>query len=204
MDKIENPVVHDLNKLWETNWELTKFKDPKNDIAYQIQEGDLKVEEAVDEYPHDFISYDKFGGNAGTDVGLKALIYWAGNGAGSGASFPSAPSPSNLFNKANANLMVSANNAAAAHTDTYSTMTSPAYHTMDTSFPDMAAAWDGTYGWVVTWQATYESGTGEIAWESYAVANAGSTPVILNRFASSKGTKGSGESWTLACKIGFK
>jgi hypothetical protein len=54
------------------------------------------------------------------------------------------------------------------------------------------------------WRATFGSSDANYAWEEYTVVNAASdTGKNLNRKCSSKGTKASGETWTLSLQITF-
>jgi hypothetical protein len=54
-------------------------------------------------------------------------------------------------------------------------------------------------------RSTWGTSDGNFAWEEYSASNAsgGDTGININRKISSKGTKASGETWTLSLKICF-
>ncbi len=53
------------------------------------------------------------------------------------------------------------------------------------------------------WRATFGSGDANEAWNEYAVDNGAAAHKLLNRKVESKGTKVSGETWTLSLQITF-
>jgi hypothetical protein len=68
---------------------------------------------------------------------------------------------------------------------------------MDTNYPART-------GQTAEWRATFGSGDANYAWEEYTVVNASSdSGKNLNRKTASKGTKSSGETWTLSLQITF-
>jgi hypothetical protein len=66
---------------------------------------------------------------------------------------------------------------------------------------------DGGYpqrsGQVASWKGTFGDGVAEFAWEEFTVDNGAAGDVNLNRYVTSKGTKGSGETWVLTVQITF-
>jgi peroxiredoxin len=75
--------------------------------------------------------------------------------------------------------------------------TNKTYKAMDSTFPTRATQ-------VCTWQATFASGDANYSWQEYTVVNASSdTGKNLNRVCADKGTKASGETWTLQLAITF-
>jgi len=101
------------------------------------------------------------------------------------------------WDNTNARLGVGNSNTAADPTQTALQGASKTFKAMDTSYPQKS-------GQTAEWRATYGTTEGNHAWEEYTVVNAADdTGKNLNRKVESKGTKASGESWTLSLKITF-
>jgi hypothetical protein len=67
---------------------------------------------------------------------------------------------------------------------------------MDATYPQRS-------GQIAEWRSTFGSGDANEAWNEYAVDNGATAHKLLNRKVESKGTKASGETWTLSLKITF-
>jgi hypothetical protein len=89
-------------------------------------------------------------------------------------------------------------NAAESATQTgLQAATNKTYKAMDATYPQRSNQ-------TAEWRATFGSAEANYAWEEYTVVNAASdTGKNLNRKISSKGTKASGETWTLSLQITF-
>ena len=102
------------------------------------------------------------------------------------------------WDSGNARCGVGNSNAAENATQVALQGASKDWHAMDATYP--------TYGTsqYATWKSTFDTGHAEWAWEEYTVVNsADDSGANLNRKISSKGTKGSGETWvlTIQCTI---
>ena len=102
------------------------------------------------------------------------------------------------WDNANARLGVGDSNAAESATQTgLQAATNKTYKAMDATYPQRSNQ-------TAEWRATFGSSEANYAWEEYTVVNASSdTGKNLNRKISSKGTKASGETWTLSLQITF-
>ena len=71
-----------------------------------------------------------------------------------------------------------------------------ARYSMDSGYPTVSSN-------VITWRSTFTSLTANFAWKEYSLRNKNvqTTGIALNRLQSSKGTKVSGETWTLQLQI---
>ena len=125
------------------------------------------------------------GGNLALNEGLNYI--WDRVCAGSGTA----------LDAANAYIGVGDSNAAADATQTgLQASTNKLYKGMDSGYP--------TYGTdqKVTLKATFGTNDANFAWEEWTVANGNSDAAVnLNRKVESKGTKPSGEVWTLTCVL---
>jgi hypothetical protein len=85
---------------------------------------------------------------------------------------------------------------SAAHTDLQGGSTAEA--AMDATYPSLAST-------TMTWRATFDTSTGNFAWEEVAVKNGSgavsATVKLLNRKVQSFGTKVSGATWTMSLAI---
>ena len=103
-----------------------------------------------------------------------------------------------IWDNSNARLGVGDSNVAADPSQTgLQAASNKTYKAMDATYPQRS---DQT----AEWRATFGSADANYAWEEYTVVNAASdTGKNLNRKVSSKGTKSSGETWTLSLQITF-
>jgi hypothetical protein len=139
------------------------------------------------QFPEAFINTEEFESNVALNEGLQALI---GLIAGIGSE--------TAWNNANAYLGVGDSNAAENATQTgLQAATNKLWKAMDATYPQRTNQ-------MCDWRATFGSSDANYAWEEYTVVNASSdTGKNLNRKISSKGTKASGETWTLSLQITF-
>jgi hypothetical protein len=171
---------------WKAKWRIDKFKDPAKEVSRALQTG-MPMEQAVSLYGEAFICTEKFESNIALNEGLQALIELA-----CGISTPA------KWDNSNARLGVGDSNAAEDPSQTgLQAATNKAYKAMDGSYPQRS-------GQTVEWRATFGTDEANFAWEEYTVVNAADdSGVNLNRKIASKGTKASGETWTLSLQINF-
>jgi len=169
---------------WKAEWTIYKWKDLDNRIAAFLQQG-RSIEDttrffgtqAVIEAMHD---------NVALNEGLGELIDII-----CGLGTPT------KWDNSNARLGVGNSNTAAQATDTGLLGASKTFKAMDATYPQKSNQ-------TAEWRSTFGSAEGNYAWEEYTVVNAADDAgKNLNRKVESKGTKSSGETWTLSLKITF-
>jgi hypothetical protein len=171
---------------WKSSWQITKFTDPRGEIAQMLKEG-LDVETAKTVFGSAFIGMESVTSNIALNEGLQELIDII-----CGLGTPT------KWDNANAYLGVGDSSTAEAATQTgLQAATNKTFKPMDTNYPARTNQ-------TVEWRATFEGSDANYAWEEYTVVNAASdTGKNLNRKTASKGAKVSGETWTLSLKITF-
>jgi hypothetical protein len=171
---------------WKARWRIDKFKDPTGEVARKLQAG-MRIAEAVNLHAQAFIGTEEFESNIALNEGLQELIDII-----CGLGTPT------KWDNSNARLGVGDSNAAESASQTgLQASTNKTFKTMDTSYPSRTNQ-------TAEWRATFGSSEANYAWEEYTVVNASSdTGKNLNRKTSSKGTKASGETWTLSLQITF-
>ncbi len=169
---------------WRAHWRLDKFHDPTGEIARVLQAG-LPMAEALQRYKDAFLGTEEWMQNLALNVGLQNLIDII---CGIGTT--------TLYNNANARLGVGSDATAAAATQTDLLDASPTWKAMDATYPQRSNQ-------TAEWRATFGSAEANKAWEEYAVDNGSSAHKLLNRKVESKGTKSSGETWTLSLQVSF-
>jgi len=171
----------------KSKWRIDKFRDPTGQIERDLRAG-KRLQEAIEDYEKFYIGTEEFEGNIALNEGLQELIRLI---AGTGDT-PTA------WNNANAYLGVGDSNAAENATQTgLQAATNKTWKAMDATYPQRTNQ-------TCDWRATFGSGDANYTWEEYTVVNAADdTGVNLNRKISSKGTKASGETWTLSLQITF-
>jgi hypothetical protein len=170
---------------FKTEWRIDKFKDPSDLIAKTLESG-IRIEEAIAEAGENFLGCEVFEGNLGLNEGLQELIDCV-----CGLGTPT------KWDESNARLGVGDGTASADATQTGLQGTNKTFKAMDTGYPQRSAQ-------TTEWRATFGSAEGNHAWEEYTVVNAADdSGKNLNRKVESKGTKVSGETWTLSLKITF-
>jgi len=170
---------------WKSEWRLAKFRDPTGKIAAHLRAG-MKVKDAIEAFAEAFVGVENWERNVALNEGLGELIdVLCGLG-----------SPTKWDN-ANARLGVGDSSTATSPTQTGLQGANKAFKVMDDTYPKRA---DQT----AEWRATFGSEEGNFAWEEYTVVNASDDAgKNLNRCIIGKGTKASGESWTLSLKVTF-
>jgi len=171
---------------WKAQWQLHRFRDPDGAYARFMQNGG-SIEDALKLFGDRYLGCEQWEGNLGLQEGRAELIDII-----CGLGTPT------KWDNTNARLGVGDSNAAPAETQTgLQAATNKAWKAMDTGYPQRSAQ-------TAEWRATFGSAEANFAWEEYTVVNAADdTGKNLNRCTASKGTKQSGESWTLSLKITF-
>lgn len=171
---------------WNSKWALWKFKDPDGEYTRFMQEGG-SIEEALNFFQDRLVGTEEWEGNLGLQEGRQELIRLIADTDGSPVK----------WDNTNARIGVGTSSTAPVETQTGLLGASKDFHPMDTSYPSRSAQ-------TCEWRATFGDTHAEFAWEEYTVVNAADdTGMNLNRCTASKGTKPSGESWTLSLKITF-
>jgi hypothetical protein len=170
---------------WKAKWRIDRFKDPMGEISKALQLG-MSMEEAIRKYGQQYLYSSEFESNVALNEGLQKLIELA-----CGISTPT------KWDSAKARLGVGNGVTAEDPAQTGLVGGSKTYKAMDGTYPQRS-------GQTAEWRSTFASGDANYAWEEYTVVNAADDAGDnLNRKISSKGTKSSGESWTLSLKITF-
>jgi len=168
---------------WKTTWQLDKWSDSEGEIE-ELSKSGLTIEDILKHHPNNLIETQRFKGNVALNEGLQQLIDVI-----CGISSPT------LWDNTNARVGVGTSITAADPTDT-GLLGTTAFASMDGGYPQRStqtASWKGTFG----------DGTAEFAWEEFTVDNGAVGDINLNRYVTSKGTKGSGETWVLTVEIAF-
>jgi hypothetical protein len=176
-----------LDKIgWKARWRINKFHDPDDMIAEGLRSG-LGMSEALQLHREAFLGTEEWNANIALNEGLQELIDII-----CGLGTPT------KWDNTNARLGVGDSNTAEAATQTgLQAATNKTYKAMDASYPQRTNQ-------TAEWRATFSSSDANYAWEEYTVVNATSdSGKNLNRKISSKGTKASGETWTLSLQITF-
>lgn len=169
---------------WKAQWRIDKFKDPEDTVAKTLRAG-IPMQEAISLYAKAFICTEVFEANIALNEGLQELIDII-----CGLGTPT------KWDNSNARLGVGDSNAAENASQTgLQAATNKTFKAMDATYPQRSNQ-------TAEWRATFGSAEANYAWEEYTVVNAASdTGKNLNRKISSKGTKSSGETWTLSLQI---
>lgn len=161
-------------------WVVDRFNDPTGEIEKALRNG-APLENFLDAH----IGHEEFEGNLGLNEGLAELIDII-----IGAGTPT------KWDNTNAYLGTGTSNTAAQATDV-GLLGSPVYKAMDSTYPQRSNQ-------TAIWRSTFGTSDANQAWEEFTVSNTNSnTGKNLNRKVESKGTKASGETWTLQLQITF-
>src|SRR5690606_17624064 len=99
------------------------------------------------------------------------------------------------FNNANAHIGVGDSNTAAAAGQTdLQASTNKLRKAMEATFPSRS-------GQTLSFKSDLGPSDANFAWEEWAIFNASTSGVMLNRKVESKGTKTSSDTWTITCQI---
>lgn len=177
---------------FKTEWRIDKFRDPTGEIANILRAG-AKVEDVARQFPEAFIGSTMEEGNIALLEGLYLLT-----GLISGIDTLSAK-----WDSSNAYLGVGDSSTAESASQTGLQGSNKTYKGMDATYPQRAAN-EGASEQYVEWRATFGADEANYAWNEFTVANGNSDAAKnLNRKVAAKGTKASGETWTLSLKITF-
>ncbi|MCW4046042.1 MAG: hypothetical protein NWE99_00555 [Candidatus Bathyarchaeota archaeon] len=170
---------------WKAHWRIDKFHDAENKIAGALQAG-LSMFDAQQMFRDAYRGCEEFEANIALNEGLQELIDII-----CGLGTPT------KWDNANARLGVGNSNTAESASQTGLQGASKTFKAMDTGYPQRS-------GQTAEWRATFGSADANYAWEEYTVVNAADdTGKNLNRKVASKGTKSSGETWTLSLQVSF-
>jgi len=176
--------IKDKIGLIHKEWRIDKFKDPTNTIAKLLQQG-ARIEDVKKQFPEAFLGTEIMTKNVALNVGLQYLIDCI---CGIGTT--------TKWDNANARLGVGSDATAADPTQTDLLDATPTWKAMDATYPQRATQ-------VAEWRSTFGSADANEAWNEFAVDNGATAHKLLNRKVEAKGTKASGETWTLSLKITF-
>jgi hypothetical protein len=169
----------------KSSWAISKFRDSDGVIETILRNG-ASIEDVVRQFPEAFLGEERFEGNVALNEGLQLLINLI---AGTGTGTP--------WNAANAYLGVGDGTTAESANQTGLQGTNKQYKAMDSGYPQRTNQ-------TCEWRATFGADDANFAWNEFTVANGNSDAAVnLNRKVVSKGTKSSGETWTLSLQITF-
>jgi hypothetical protein len=170
---------------WKSKWRIDKFYDSTGEIKEALRRG-ISVEEAVKLAGAKYLGSEVFDGNIALNEGLQELIDII-----CGLGTPT------KWDATNARLGVGDSNAAENASQTGLQGTNKAFKSMDSGYPTRSNQ-------TAEWRATFGSAEANFAWNEFTVVNAADdTGKNLNRKVAAKGTKSSGETWTLSLQITF-
>lgn len=162
----------------QKKWRLLKWGKIPQEATEFLQRGG-SIEETIRRFglKPEVVTWE---GNVGLNEGLALLLDLL---IGAGGT---------TFNNANANIGVGDSSTAENPTQTGLLGTNKLYKAMDATYPQRTSQ-------TVEWRSTFGTSDANFAWQEYTVANGNSDVAInLNRKVASKGTKVSGETWTLS------
>jgi hypothetical protein len=170
------------------SWEIHKFKDPDGSMGEALKKG-----APVSQFKNAEYEMVVFKGNIALREGISELLALA-----AAIGTPTAWS--------NAAAYLGVGDTATAEAATQTGLVAPTnkfYADMDATYPQIVTVGTGSNN-ALEWRTTFASGEANFAWEEYSVSNTNAdTGKNLNRKISSKGTKVSGETWTLSLKVCF-
>lgn len=171
---------------WKAKWQIDKFNDPAGEVAFALQAG-LPLATATRIFKSAFLESEQIESNIALNEGLGELIDLL-----CGLGSPTA------YSNANARLGVGDSNASEAATQTgLQASTNKTFKAMDSGYPARTNQ-------TVEFRATFGGSEANYSWQEYTVVNASSDAgKNLNRKVADKGTKASGETWTLSLQITF-
>lgn len=170
---------------WYARWRINKFRDVSGRIAEALQSG-LNVFDAQQMFRDAFLGCEEWDANVALNEGLQELIDLV-----CGLGSPT------RWDASNARLGVGNSNAAENASQTGLQGTSKAFKGMDSGYPTRS-------GQTAEWRATFGPSEANFSWQEFTVVNAADdTGKNLNRKVADKGTKSSGETWTLSLQVTF-
>lgn len=167
-----------------TEWTIHKFRDPDGEVEKALKSGE-SIDIITAMYLHRFSGVEHVHDNCLLNEGIQYLLDIIIGVEGSPT----------LWDASNARVGVGDSTAAASASQRdLQAATNKAYASMDSTYPNRS-------GQKISFRGTFASGQAEFAWEEYVVDNGSSSGKTLNRKVESKGTKASGESWSLTVDI---
>ncbi len=172
---------------WKAHWRIDKFHDPTETIAERSRRG-TSMTELLKQHSAEHFGTEEIDNNCALNEGLQGIIKLVCG----------LTSPPTAWDASNARLGVGDSNTAANATQMgLQASTNKTFKAMDSTYPQRTNQ-------TAEWRATFGTSDANYAWEEYTVVNAADdSGVNLNRVCSSKGTKASGETWTLSLQITF-
>lgn len=168
----------------KTKWLIHKWRDPDGKVEDLLKVGySQKLIQNI--YPDRFKELEVVNENLLLNEGIQYLLDIIIGAEGSPT----------LWDSSNARVGVGDDTtaASAAQTDLIAASNKD-YTSMDATYPQRS-------GQTIIFRGTFGDGYAEYAWEEYVVDNGAVSGKTLNRKVESKGTKGSGESWSLTVEI---
>jgi hypothetical protein len=162
---------------------ITKFHDPDGRVEAMSKAG-MPGDSLREMFPERFLAQEVHEGNILVNVGIQGMWKLVCGLA----------SPPGAWSNANAKVCTGTGSGAANAADTQATFTARVDKAMDATYPLLSSQ-------QIQFKGTYGSADANQAWNEFGVINADGTPLLLNRYVTSKGTKASGETWTLEIDI---
>jgi hypothetical protein len=172
---------------WKAKWTFTKFKNDESGVISNLLKMGAPINIVKEAFPENLKSVEVVDFNLALNEGLGELIDII-----CGLGTPT------LFDNTNAYIGVGDSSTSEAATQTgLQASTNKYYKAMDVSYPQRSNQ-------TAEWRATFGSSDANFAWNEFTVANGNSDSAKnLNRKVASKGTKESGETWTVSLQILF-
>lgn len=167
---------------YKTRWIIHKFRDPESKIARILRQGgQIPYLSTVFEY--NYMGSEEFEDNVLLNTGIQYMIEII---CGIGTT--------TKWDSSNARLGVGSSTTAESPTQTDLQDAGAVWKTMDSGYPQRS-------GQTAIWRATFGGTEANFAWNEFGVDNGSTVHKVLNRKVASKGTKSSGETWTLELQI---
>ncbi|MBT0159306.1 hypothetical protein G4O51_04905 [Candidatus Bathyarchaeota archaeon A05DMB-2] len=170
---------------WKAHWRIDKFHDAEDKIARALQAG-LSMFDAQQMFRNAYLGCEEFDANVALNEGLQELIDII-----CGLGTPT------KWDNTNACLGVGNGTTVESASQTGLLGDSKAFKAMDSGYPQRS-------GQTAEWRATFGGTEANFSWQEFTVSNSNSdSGKNLNRKVADKGTKSSGETWTLSLQITF-
>ena len=174
---------------YEPKWTIYKYKDPDNKVAKYLGGGG-----DVYKAPNAPYAVEEFPGNVALKTGIKNLIIVSAT--------PSGYTRTLRWSNSMAYLMVGKSSTLASAGQTALLASVSATYSKDAA---MDAGYPTRTSTTCKWRSTFSGTVANFAWFEYTVRNTNtrSSGKSLNRKIATKGTKASGETWTLELQITY-
>jgi len=168
---------------WTAVWRIDRFRDPDDTISNLLQRG-LTVHEVRAAFPELHEGHTVFKENLALNEGIQELFdIICGLGAPT------------KWDNTNARIGVGDSSAGEVATQVGLQGSNKSFKAMDATYPQRTAQ-------AVEWRSTFGTDEGNHAWEEFTIVNAADdSGKNLNRKCEPKGTKASGETWTVSLSI---